>query len=190
MLNTVPQAFRNDLQEAGYKVGRSPIHQVVTAADGTIKALIKLEDNRLIETVGIPVEDSKGSSRLTACVSSQVSDFYKCPSSELSPAKAAMDESSYMFENRGGQLLGQIRHGSCRPRAILFKVLADTVGLESRLMVGLPIERTDSYEHMSVIVVLKSVELLVDLMCFPGQLIPCSFMSHIAAAGESDLLRC
>lgn len=40
-----------------------------------------------------------------------------------------------MVENRGLQLLGQIKHGSCRPRAILFKVLADTVGLESRLMV-------------------------------------------------------
>lgn len=40
-----------------------------------------------------------------------------------------------MFENRGLQLLGQIKQGSCRPRAILFKVLADTVGLESRLMV-------------------------------------------------------
>lgn len=34
--------------------------------------LIKLEDNRLVETVGIPVEDDKGSLRLTACVSSQV----------------------------------------------------------------------------------------------------------------------
>ncbi len=34
---TVPLAFRNDLQEAGWKVGRSPIHQSVTAADGTIK---------------------------------------------------------------------------------------------------------------------------------------------------------
>lgn len=34
--------------------------------------LIQLEDNRLIETVGIPVEDDKGSIRLTACVSSQV----------------------------------------------------------------------------------------------------------------------
>lgn len=33
------------------------------------------------------------------------------------------------------QLLGQVRHGSCRPRAILFKVLADAVGLESRLVV-------------------------------------------------------
>ncbi|KAF5179830.1 Mitogen-activated protein kinase kinase kinase [Thalictrum thalictroides] len=123
-----------------------------------------------------------------------VSDFYKRPSSELSPAKAAVEESSHVLENRGFQLLGQIRQGSCRPRAILFKVLADTVGLESRLMVGLPsdrgIERTDSYKHMSVIVVLNSVELLVDLMRFPGQLIPCStraiFMSHIAAAGESD----
>ena len=54
-----------------------------------------------------------------------------------SPAKAALEETSHihMFENRGVQLLGQIKHGSCRPRAILFKVLADTVGLESRLMV-------------------------------------------------------
>ena len=48
----------------------------------------------------------------------------------------------------------------------------------------------DSYKHMSVIVVLNSVELLVDLMRFPGQLIPRSrkaiFMTHISAAGESD----
>lgn len=122
-----------------------------------------------------------------------VADFYKRPSAE-SPAKAALEETSHMFEIRGVQLLGQIRHGSCRPRAILFKVLADTVGLESRLMVGLPndgtMECVDSYKHMSVIVVLNSVELLVDLMRFPGQLIPRStkaiFMSHISAAGESD----
>lgn len=59
---------------------------------------------------------------------------------------------------------------------------------------GLPNDGTmecmDSYKHMSVIVVLNSVELLVDLMRFPGQLIPRStkaiFMSHISAAGESD----
>ncbi|XP_012072715.1 serine/threonine-protein kinase EDR1 isoform X2 [Jatropha curcas] len=122
-----------------------------------------------------------------------VSDFYKRPNVE-SPAKAALEETSHMFENRGVQLLGQIKHGSCRPRAILFKVLADTVGLESRLMVGLPnegtVEYADSYKHMSVLVVLNSVELLVDLMRFPGQLIPRStraiFMTHISAAGESD----
>ncbi|XP_027348692.1 serine/threonine-protein kinase EDR1-like [Abrus precatorius] len=122
-----------------------------------------------------------------------VSDFYKRPNVE-SPAKAALEESSHMFENHGVQKLGQIRHGSCRPRAILFKVLADTVGLESRLMMGFPndgaAECVDSYKHMSVIVMLNSVELLVDLMRFPGQLLPRStksiLMTHISAAGESD----
>lgn len=51
-------------------------------------------------------------------------------------------------------------------------------------------ECVDSDKHMSVIVVLNSVELLVDLIRFPGQLIPRStkaiFMTHISAAGESD----
>ncbi|KAJ9160131.1 hypothetical protein P3X46_025562 [Hevea brasiliensis] len=74
----LPQAFRNDLQEAGWKVGRSPIYRTVTAVDGTVKLLIKLEDNRLIETVGIPVEDDKGSMRLTACISSQVGCPLRC----------------------------------------------------------------------------------------------------------------
>ncbi|CAN1798203.1 Probable dual-specificity RNA methyltransferase RlmN [Linum perenne] len=55
----LPQAFRSVLQEAGWRVGRSPVFQTVTAADGTIKLLIKLEDNRLVETVGIPVTDDK-----------------------------------------------------------------------------------------------------------------------------------
>ncbi|KAL3632282.1 hypothetical protein CASFOL_025266 [Castilleja foliolosa] len=123
-----------------------------------------------------------------------VSDFYKRPNSESSPKKAAQEEASHSSEHRGVQMLGQIRHGSCRPRAILFKVLADTVGLECRLVVGLPAEGAsecvDSYKHMSVLVVLNSVEFLVDLMRFPGQLIPLStkaiFMTHISAAGESD----
>ncbi|XP_051135037.1 serine/threonine-protein kinase EDR1 isoform X3 [Andrographis paniculata] len=123
-----------------------------------------------------------------------VSDFYKRPNAELSPNKASQEETSHFSENRGVQMLGHIKHGSCRPRAILFKVLADAVGLESRLMVGLPTDGAaecgDSDKHMSVIVVLNSVEMLVDLMRFPGQLIPRStkaiFMTHISAAGESD----
>ncbi|KAK4255603.1 hypothetical protein QN277_008582 [Acacia crassicarpa] len=122
-----------------------------------------------------------------------VSDFYKRSNVE-SPAKAALEENSHMFENRGAQILGQIKNGSCRCRAILFKVLADTVGLESTLIVGFPndgdVECVDSYKHMSVLVVLNSVELLVDLMRCPGQLLPRSnkevFMSHISEAGESD----
>ncbi|XP_022764533.1 uncharacterized protein LOC111309790 [Durio zibethinus] len=74
----LPQAFRNDLIEAGWRIGRSPIYHTVSAADGTVKLLIKLEDNRLIETVGIPVADEKGSMRLTACVSSQVGCPLRC----------------------------------------------------------------------------------------------------------------
>lgn len=65
----------------------------------------------------------------------QVSDCYKRQNSESSPAKAALEEIGHTSETRGVQLLGQIRHGSCRPKAILFKVLADAVGLQSKLMV-------------------------------------------------------
>ncbi|CAM8982855.1 unnamed protein product [Rhodiola kirilowii] len=126
-----------------------------------------------------------------------VFDFYKRPNSELSPCRGGLDERFQIAKNCGVQLLGQIKHGSCRPRAILFKVLADSVGLESKLIVGLPnegafecFESFDSYRHMSVIVMLKSVELLVDLMRFPGQLIPQSskgiLLTHMSAAGESD----
>ncbi|CAH8355604.1 unnamed protein product [Eruca vesicaria subsp. sativa] len=126
-------------------------------------------------------------------IAGTVSDFYKRPTLE-SPSKLALEENAFLFENHGAQLLGQIKRGCCRARAILFKVLADTIGLESRLVVGLPNDGTvdcmDSNKHMSVIVVLNSVELLVDLIRFPGQLVPRSakaiFMSHITPSGESD----
>nr|GLL20855.1 uncharacterized protein LOC109186490 [Ipomoea trifida] len=74
----LPLAFRSELEEAGWKVGRLPVHKSVTAADGTVKLLIKLEDNLLVETVGIPVADDSGSFRLTACVSSQVGCPLRC----------------------------------------------------------------------------------------------------------------
>ncbi|CAL5346186.1 unnamed protein product [Camellia sinensis] len=97
-----------------------------------------------------------------------VYEFYKQPNLDLNPAKAALEEVSHALDNQGVRMLGQIKHGTCHARAILFKVLADTVDLDSRLMVGLPrdgvMERTDSYKHMSVIVMMNSVELLVDLV--------------------------
>ncbi|XP_062217685.1 serine/threonine-protein kinase EDR1-like [Phragmites australis] len=122
-----------------------------------------------------------------------VFDCFKRQNPDASLARGSTED-THFFGNRGPQLLGQIRHGSCRPRAILFKVLADAVGLESKLVVGLPddgaVGFVDSYKHMSVVVSLNSMELLVDLMRFPGQLIPFSakaiFISHISAAGESD----
>ncbi|XP_066312252.1 probable serine/threonine-protein kinase SIS8 isoform X2 [Miscanthus floridulus] len=122
-----------------------------------------------------------------------VFDCFKRQNPDACPARGSIED-THFFGNKGPQLLGQIRHGSCRPRAILFKVLADAVGLESKLVVGLPddgvVGFVDSYKHMSVVVSLNSMELLVDLMRFPGQLIPFSakaiFISHISAAGESD----
>ncbi|CAM8926984.1 unnamed protein product [Rhodiola kirilowii] len=123
-----------------------------------------------------------------------VCDFCKRPNTELSPAKSTTEDMSHVAKNGGIQLLGQIKRGSCHPRAILFKVLADTVGLDSEILMGLPesgpTDRIDSYKHVSISVVLNSVEFLVDLLRFPGQLLPYStkaiFTSHINSAGESD----
>ena len=63
------------------------------------------------------------------------------------------------------------------PRAILFKVLADAMGLRSKLLVGLQlydkgIAYVYAYMHMSLLVGLISMELLVDVMRSPCQLIP------------------
>lgn len=50
-------------------------------------------------------------------------------------------------------------------------------------------QRADAYKHMSAVVVLNSVEYLVDLARNPGKLVPCSakavFLAHLSA-GESD----
>lgn len=122
-----------------------------------------------------------------------VCDFYKLPNVELNYAKGAWEE-VYNVHNQGIQMLGQIKHGFCHPRAILFKVLADTVGLDCRLMVGLPkdgeLERTDLHRHVSVIVELNSAELLVDIVRYPGHLVPFStkavYMSHVYVIGQGD----
>ncbi|KAF6157953.1 hypothetical protein GIB67_015269 [Kingdonia uniflora] len=86
---------------------------------------------------------------------------YKWTTLESNPAKAALDENSNGSENRGAKLLGD-----------------GGIGL------------ADSYKHISVIVALNSVVLMVDLMKFPGKLVPCSskviFMSRIFVLGESD----
>ncbi|XP_071697237.1 serine/threonine-protein kinase EDR1-like [Rutidosis leptorrhynchoides] len=122
-----------------------------------------------------------------------VCDFYKLPNVELNYAKGVWEE-VYNVHNQGIQMLGQIKHGFCHPRAILFKILADTVGLDCRLMVGLPkegeVERPDSHRHVSVIVELNSNELLVDIVRYPGHLVPFStkavYMSHVYVIGQGD----
>jgi 23S rRNA (adenine2503-C2)-methyltransferase len=68
----LPKMFRDALEAEGWSMGRSTIHHSTISSDGTVKILLRLVDSRLVETVGIPVEEKSGGSRLTACVSSQV----------------------------------------------------------------------------------------------------------------------
>ena len=71
-LEQVPSAWRQSLAEQGVSSGRSTIHKEVKAQDGTTKFLLRLADNHVVETVGIPLDDAN-KQRLTVCVSSQVS---------------------------------------------------------------------------------------------------------------------
>eukprot|EP00850_Spirogloea_muscicola_P005382 SM000024S07844 [mRNA] locus=s24:792718:802523:- [translate_table: standard] len=77
-LKQLPAKFRQALAEAGWRVGRAPVHHVAAAADGTAKLLLRLEDNRMVEAVGIPMEFARGSKKLTACISSQVGCALRC----------------------------------------------------------------------------------------------------------------
>jgi 23S rRNA (adenine2503-C2)-methyltransferase len=54
-------------------IGRSIIHQRSVAPDGTVKYLLQLADDQIIEAVGIP-----SGQRLTVCVSSQVGCAMAC----------------------------------------------------------------------------------------------------------------
>lgn len=63
-----------------------------------------------------------------------MADFYGGPLFEAGSTKASGDD--YLGSDDGGvvRLLGEVKTGLCRPRAILFKLLGDTVGLQSRLL--------------------------------------------------------
>ena len=74
----VPKQFRAELGARGFAVGRMPVHRVVAAPDGTAKMLLRLDDSRVVEAVGIPAEGVDGKQRLTACVSSQVGCPLRC----------------------------------------------------------------------------------------------------------------
>jgi 23S rRNA (adenine2503-C2)-methyltransferase len=64
-ITVLPKAWRSEM--ADYPVGRSEIVHRTLARDGTLKLLLQLQDQQVIETVGIPTRQ-----RLTVCVSSQV----------------------------------------------------------------------------------------------------------------------
>lgn len=64
-ISVFPKQWRQSV--ANIPIGRSALHYRAKAPDGAVKYLLKLADNQVIETVGIPT-----AKRLTVCVSSQV----------------------------------------------------------------------------------------------------------------------
>ncbi|GMH32336.1 hypothetical protein BSKO_00170 [Bryopsis sp. KO-2023] len=73
----IPKVLKEKLSENGMEVGRSQIHEVRKASDGTVKFLLRLRDGLVVEAVGIPATKAK-KQRLTVCVSSQVGCPLKC----------------------------------------------------------------------------------------------------------------
>jgi 23S rRNA (adenine2503-C2)-methyltransferase len=74
---TLSKKLREELKNSNIRVGRSRRHHVAAAPDGTAKLLLRLDDDRVVETVGIPATEN-GKNRLTACVSSQVGCPMRC----------------------------------------------------------------------------------------------------------------
>jgi len=64
-ISVFPKQWRNTV--ADVSIGRSQIHHRTVAPDDTVKYLLQLADNQIVETVGIPTDK-----RLTVCVSTQV----------------------------------------------------------------------------------------------------------------------
>ena len=74
---TLSKKVREELKAQNVQVGRATLHHVAESTDGTTKLLLRLSDNRVVETVGIPAKEY-GKSRLTCCVSSQVGCPMRC----------------------------------------------------------------------------------------------------------------
>ncbi|NHC35566.1 23S rRNA (adenine(2503)-C(2))-methyltransferase RlmN [Scytonema millei] len=64
-ISVFPKQWRSSVENIS--IGRSQIHHRTVAPDETVKYLLQLADNQIVETVGIPTDK-----RLTVCVSTQV----------------------------------------------------------------------------------------------------------------------
>ena len=73
-MTNLPKPLRETLKSE-FTLSNSTIINVQISQDGTRKYLIKLDDENLIETVGIP---SRNGQRLTVCFSTQVGCLMKC----------------------------------------------------------------------------------------------------------------
>jgi len=93
-ISTLPQSFRQLLNERGYAVGQPEIQKRFVSSDGTVRYLMAFDDGESVETVWMPEGDSgeagdgseagdeeekaRERQRATICVSSQVGCAVGC----------------------------------------------------------------------------------------------------------------
>ncbi|KAH9557357.1 hypothetical protein CY35_07G081500 [Sphagnum magellanicum] len=180
-----------ELEQLGAEAAGSDVLLVDTHKDKTLANLeefAKVLVNGLRGNVALAIKK----------IAELVSNFYGGPLFETGATKVSGDECLGSGDGCHIQLLGGVKTGLCRPRAILFKFLGDCVGIQSRLQMGLQLEAVPSSslicanpnKHLSNIVAINGIELLVDVMRHPGYLRPFSrkalVMYHMAGAGDSD----
>ncbi len=73
-MTNLSKAFRAQLVDEGYRIGRVQVGRVAESIDGTRKLSIRLDDGSAVETVLIPM----GENQFTQCVSSQVGCALDC----------------------------------------------------------------------------------------------------------------
>ncbi|XP_077236064.1 putative serine/threonine-protein kinase SIS8 [Tasmannia lanceolata] len=137
--------------------------------------LLKLEQRALM----MAVESRSGSlgfvgSDLVRKIAALVADYMGGPVGDPdSMLKAWRNLSNSLRASVGNMVLplGQLKIGLARHRALLFKVLADSVGLPCRLVKGQQYTGSDDVA-MNFVNVDDGREYIVDLMADPGTLIP------------------
>ena len=157
-ITVFPKQFRSDLED--YPLGRSQIHFLSTAPDGTRKYLLRLEDDYIIESVGIPT-----AKRLTVCVSSQVGCAMACDFcatgkggfSRNLKAYEIVDQVLTVQEDFGERVSNVVFMGMGEPLANLdevvksVKILNEDVGIGQRSLtlstVGIPRRIRELAQH-------------------------------------------
>jgi 23S rRNA (adenine2503-C2)-methyltransferase len=73
-MTDLPKAWRQQLRDDGYTIGRAEVDRVQVSADTTRKIAFRLSDRAVVESVLIPMGDGQ----FTQCVSSQVGCALAC----------------------------------------------------------------------------------------------------------------
>ncbi|KAF8398999.1 hypothetical protein HHK36_014866 [Tetracentron sinense] len=137
--------------------------------------LLKLEQEALMMTVESKPESLVFvGSDLVKKLAALVSDYMGGPVGDPdNMLKAWRNLSNHLRETVGSMVLplGSLTIGLARHRALLFKVLADSVGIPCRLVKGQQYTGSDDVA-MNIIKVDDGREYIVDLMADPGTLIP------------------